>query len=74
MDRFYPDIKDKIYWCCYCDYSGFYEGIIGKEECEKIKTLPQKYNIVFSQKSKYEDDECYLNETNSVMIQIKFKN
>ncbi len=62
MDKFYPDINDKIYWYAYCDYSGFYEGIIDKEEYENIKTLPQKTNIVFEQISKYKDNECYLNE------------
>jgi hypothetical protein len=66
MDKFYPDINDKIYWYAYCDYSGFYEGIIDKEEYENIKTLPQKTNIVFEQISKYKDNECYLNEIKSL--------
>ena len=62
IEKFYPEIKDKIYWCCHCDYSGFYEGIISKEEYEKIKTLPLDTNITFEQITKYEDNECYLEE------------
>ncbi len=43
INRFYPDIKDKIYWSIDIDErhsSFFYEGIISKDEYEKIKTLP----------------------------------
>ena len=60
INRFYPDIKDKIYW--YVDGSGFYEGIISKEEYDKIKTLPPDTQINFPEIAKYVNDECELND------------
>ena len=47
-DKIYPDIKDKIYWS-YRIEDSFYEGIISKEEYEKIKTLSPKTNICFGE-------------------------
>ena len=47
-DKFYPDIKDKIYWS-YRIEDSFYEGIISKEEYEKIKTLSPKTKIQFDE-------------------------
>ena len=44
-DKFYPDIKDKIYWS-YRIENSFYEGIISKEEYEKIKHYHQKLIFV----------------------------
>jgi thiol-disulfide isomerase/thioredoxin len=43
-----PDIKDKIYWSVDIEErrkTFFYEGIITKDEYEKIKTLPPDTNI-----------------------------
>jgi len=31
LDKFYPDIKDKLYWSFEIEYS-FYEGIVSKED------------------------------------------
>ena len=58
-DKFYPDIKDKIYWS-YRIENSFYEGIISKEEYEKIKTLPPKTNICFGEIAKYVYDDGIL--------------
>ena len=58
IDRFYPDIKDKIYWSVDIEErrkSFFYEGIITKEEYDLIKTLPPDTNIIFN--SDYQDDD-----------------
>ena len=59
-NKFYPDIKDKIYWSVDIEErrkSFFYEGIITKEEYEKIKTLPQDTNITFNSDYKDDDDD-----------------
>jgi len=58
-DKFDPDIKDKIYWS-YRIENSFYEGIISKEEYEKIKTLPPKTDICFGEIAKYVYDEGIL--------------
>ena len=58
-DKFYPDIKDKIYWS-YRIENSFYEGIISKKEYEKIKTLPPKTNICFGEIAKYVYDDGIL--------------
>ena len=47
-DKIYPNIKDKIYWS-YRIENSFYEGIIIREEYEKIKTLPQNTKIKFDE-------------------------
>ena len=47
-DKIYPNIKDKIYWS-YRIENSFYEGIIIREEYEKIKTLPQNTKIQFDE-------------------------
>jgi len=60
LDEFYPDIEDKIYWY-FLEYR-LYEGIITKDEYEKIKALPQDTYICFGSVVKYVDDECELNE------------
>ena len=59
VEKFYPDIKDKLYWSCICDCR-LYEGIVSKEDYEKIKTLPPTTNICFAEIAKYVDDECEL--------------
>ena len=59
-NKFYPNINNLIYWSV--DGSGFYEGIISKEEYEKIKTLPPDTQINFPEIAKYVNDECELNE------------
>ena len=61
LDKFYPDIKDKLYWCFEIEES-FYEGIVSKEEYEKIKTLPPDTEIVFAQIDKYVYDECEIKD------------
>ena len=66
LDEFYPDIEDKIHWY-FLEYR-LYEGIITKDEYEKIKALPQDTYIYFGSVAKYVDDECELNELNLVMI------
>ena len=60
IDKFNPYIKDKIYWSIDIEEgrkSFFYEGIITKEEYEKIKTLPPDTNIIFNSDYKDDDDE-----------------
>ena len=60
IDKFYPDVKDKIYWSIDIEErrkSFFYEGIITKEEYEKIKTLPPDTNIKFNNDYKDDDDD-----------------
>ena len=47
-DKIYPNIKDKIYWS-YRIENSIYEGIIIREEYEKIKTLPQNTKIQFDE-------------------------
>lgn len=59
-NKFYPDIKDKIYWSVHIEErrkTFFYEGIITKEEYEKIKTLPPNTNITFNTDYKDDDDD-----------------
>ena len=59
-NKFYPDIKDKIYWSVDIEErrkSFFYEGIITKDEYEKIKTLPPDTNITFNTDYKDDDDD-----------------
>jgi len=60
MDKFYPDIKDKIYWSVDIEErrkTFFYEGIITKEEYDLIKTLPPDTNIKFNSDYKDDDDD-----------------
>ena len=61
VEKFYPDIKDKLYWSFEIEKS-FYEGIVSKEEYEKIKTLPPDTEIVFAQIDKYVYDECEIKD------------
>lgn len=64
-NRFYPDIKDKIYWSIDIKarhHNSFYEGIISKEEYDKIKTLPPDSGISFPEIDKYVYDECELED------------
>jgi hypothetical protein len=59
-NKFYPDIKDKIYWSVDIEErrkSFFYEGIITKEEYDLIKTLPPDTNITFNSDYKDDDDD-----------------
>ena len=60
LDEFYPDIEDKIHWY-FLEYR-LYEGIITKDEYEKIKALPQDTYICFGSVVKYVDNECELNK------------
>ena len=51
IDKFYPDIKEKIYWSISIDerrIEFFYEGITSKDEYEKIKTLSPDTHIMFN--------------------------
>ena len=60
INRFYPDIKDKIYWSIDIEErrkTFFYEGIITQDEYEQIKTLPQDTNITFNSDYKDDDDD-----------------
>ena len=59
-NKFYPDIKDKIYWSVDIEErrkTFFYEGIITKEEYDLIKTLPPDTNIQFNSDYKDEDED-----------------
>ena len=59
-NKFYPDIKDKIYWSIDIEErrkTFFYEGIITKEEYDLIKTLPPDTNITFNSDYKDDDDD-----------------
>ncbi len=47
-DKFYPNIKDTIYWS-YRIENSWYDGIISKEEYEKVKTLPPNIKIQFDE-------------------------
>ena len=50
-NKFYPDINNKIYWSINIDERRmcfFYEGIISKDEYEKIKTLTPDTHIIFN--------------------------
>ena len=67
MDKFYPDIKDKIYWSVDIEErrkTFFYEGIITKEEYDLIKTLPPDTNITFN--SDYKDDDDDVGEISEI--------
>ena len=60
INKFYPDIKDKIYWSIDIEErrkTFFYEGIITKEEYDLIKTLPPDTNITFNSDYKDDDDD-----------------
>ncbi len=59
IDKFYPNIEDKLYWSYQIEYS-FYEGVVNKKEYEKIKTLPPNTYIEFAEIEKYVVDECDL--------------
>ncbi len=59
INKFYPDIQDKIYW--YIDGTGFYEGIISKKD-DKMKTIPPDTQIDFPEIDKYINDECKLKD------------
>ena len=61
LDKFYPDIKDKLYWSFKIEKS-FYEGIVSKEEYEKIQTLPPDTEIVFAEIDKYVYDQCQIKD------------
>ena len=59
-NKFYPDIKDKIYWSIDIKErrkTFFYEGIITKEQYDLIKTLPPDTNIKFNNDYKDDDDD-----------------
>ena len=60
-DKIYPDIEDEIYWSCRFENS-FYEGIISREEYEKIKTLPPNTKIQFDEIAEYVYDVGILEE------------
>jgi hypothetical protein len=60
IQKFYPDIENKFSWSCEIK-SSFYEGVVSKEEYEKIQTLPSNTHIHFNEITKYVDDECELN-------------
>jgi hypothetical protein len=65
IDKFYPDIKNKVYWsisvsCRVMDF--FYEGMISKEEYEEIKLKPPKTSIYFGSHAKYVDEDGCLDE------------
>ena len=65
INKFYPDIKENIYWSIDINervMSFFYEGIISKDEYEKIKTLPPDTNIFFGSHAKYVDEVGNLSE------------
>lgn len=47
MDKFYPDIKNKLYWFFYIDDEE-YEGMITKEEYDIIKTMSPETDIFFN--------------------------
>ena len=51
MDKFYPDIKNKIYWFFQIDDEE-YEGMITKEEYDIIKTVSPETDIYFNGWSK----------------------
>ena len=59
-NKFYPDINNLIYWSV--DGEALYEGVITKEEYEKIKTLPLNTHINFPDIAKYVNDECELED------------
>jgi hypothetical protein len=61
MKKFYPDIKDKFYWS-YEIENTLYEGIINKEEYEKIKKISPNTYIQFDELTKYVYDSCELND------------
>ena len=68
-NKFYPDIKDKIYWSVDIEErrkSFFYEGIITKDEYEKIKTLPPDTNITFN--TDYKDDDDDVGEIRDILF------
>ena len=56
--KFYPDIEDKFYWSC----DSLYEGVVSKDEYEKIKTLPHDTHIHFAEIAKYVCDQCELED------------
>ena len=59
-NKFYPDIKDKIYWSIEIEErrkTFFYEGIVTKEEYDLIKTLPPDTDITFNSDYKDDDDD-----------------
>ena len=51
-DKFYPDIKDKIYWS-YRIENSFYEGIISKEEYELLELQEDLKTIFKIKKNNY---------------------
>ena len=64
-NKFYPNINNLIYWSIGIQarhHESFYEGIITKEEYEKIKTLPPDTCIAFPEIAKYVNDECELED------------
>ena len=52
FNKFYPDIKVKLYWNSQIENT-IYDGVVSKEEYEKIKTLPPDTHITFAEISKY---------------------
>jgi hypothetical protein len=77
-NKFYPDIKDKIYWSIDIEErrkTFFYEGIITKDEYEKMKTLAPDTNIRFNNNYKDDDDDegnlseiSFIDDVNKVNI------
>jgi len=59
--KFYPDINDKFYWSENIE-NRLYEGVVSKEEYERIKTLSPDIHITFAEISKYVYDSCELND------------
>jgi hypothetical protein len=65
INKFYPDVEDKIYWSIDINervMTFFYEGIVSKDEYEKIKKLPPDTNIYFGSHAKYVDEVGNLSE------------
>ncbi len=60
-NKFYPDIKNKVYWSHYVEDT-LYHGIVSKKDYEKIKTLPDDTHIHLASIAKYINDECELKD------------
>ena len=59
-NKFYPDIKDKIYWSVHIEErrkTFYYEGIITKNEYDLIKALSPDTNSTFNTDYKDDDDD-----------------
>ena len=76
FDKFYPNIKDKVYWYVNINERNavfFYNGIITKDEYKQIKSLDDEKEINFGEIAKYVDATVQKQEESNELMETLSK-